>query len=192
MDHAALPDLDALDREALLDLIRTHEQQFASLIAAQDEEIRRLEAELDAHRQTMSEQAEELDSRRERIEHLKLMVEKFRHMIFGKKSEKLVLKLSRWSLSWKRTRLRRRRPKRSLNGSRRVRNRSVVPSASRCLNILNAKRSCTGPSAIAVRIAVAICATSVTTSLNNSSMFLRPSRSSAMCGRSSPAQAAIE
>ena len=93
MDHAPLPDLDALDRDALLDLIRTHEQQFASLIAAQDEEIRRLEAELDAHRQTMSEQAEELDSRRERIEHLKLMVEKFRHMIFGKKSEKLVLKL---------------------------------------------------------------------------------------------------
>jgi transposase len=93
MDHAPLPDLDALDREALLDLIRTHEQQFASLIAAQDEEIRRLEAELDAHRQRMSEQAEELDSRRERIEHLKLMVEKFRHMIFGKKSEKLVLKL---------------------------------------------------------------------------------------------------
>ena len=93
MDHAPLPDLDALDRDALLDLIRAHEQQFASLIAAQDEEIRRLEAELDAHRQTMSEQAEELDSRRERIEHLKLMVEKFRHMIFGKKSEKLVLKL---------------------------------------------------------------------------------------------------
>ena len=93
MDHAPLPDLDALDREALLDLIRAHGQQFASLIAAQDEEIRRLEAELDAHRQTMSEQAEELDSRRERIEHLKLMVEKFRHMIFGKKSEKLVLKL---------------------------------------------------------------------------------------------------
>jgi transposase len=93
MDHAPLPDLDALDREALLDLIRTHEQQLASLIAAQDEEIRRLEAELDAHRQRMFEQAEELDSRRERIEHLKLMVEKFRHMIFGKKSEKLVLKL---------------------------------------------------------------------------------------------------
>ena len=46
MDHAPLPDLDALDREALLDLIRTHEQQLASLIAAQDEEIRRLEAEL--------------------------------------------------------------------------------------------------------------------------------------------------
>src|SRR5215469_321925 len=93
MDRTPLPDLDSLDREALLDLIRAHEQQQASLIAAYDEEIRRLEAELDAQRQTLTEQAEELDSRGERIEHLKLMVEKFRHMIFGKKSEKLVLKL---------------------------------------------------------------------------------------------------
>jgi len=93
MDRTPLQDLDALDREALLDLIRTHEQQQASLIAAYDEEIRRLEAELDAQRQALSEQAEELDSRSARIEHLKLMVEKFRHMMFGRKSEKLVLKL---------------------------------------------------------------------------------------------------
>src|ERR1700739_179210 len=91
MDRTPLPDLDALDREALLDLIRAQEQQQASLVAAYDEEIRRLEAELDAQRQTLSEQADELDSRRARIEHLKLMVEKFRHMIFGRKSEKLVL-----------------------------------------------------------------------------------------------------
>lgn len=89
MDRAPLPDLDALDREALLGLIR----QQASLTAAYDEEIRRLEAELDAQRQALSEQAEELDTRREHIEHLRLMVEKFRHIIFGRKSEKLVLKL---------------------------------------------------------------------------------------------------
>ena len=93
MDRAPLQDLDALDRDALLDVIRAHEQQFALLISAQDEEIRRLEAELDAQRQMVSEQADELDSRRQRIEHLRLMVEKFRHMLFGKKSEKLVLKL---------------------------------------------------------------------------------------------------
>jgi transposase len=93
MDRTPLPDLDALDREALLSLIRVHEQQQASLISAYDGEIRRLEAELDAQRQALSEQAEELDSRSARIEHLKLMVEKFRHMIFGRKSEKLVLKL---------------------------------------------------------------------------------------------------
>ena len=61
MDRTPLPDLDALDREALLDLIRI---QQASLTAAYDEEIRRLEAELDAQRQTLTEQAEELDSRR--------------------------------------------------------------------------------------------------------------------------------
>jgi len=77
MDRTPLPDLDALDREALLDLIR----QQASLTAAYDEEIRRLEAELDAQRQALSEQAEELDTRREHIEHLRLMVEKFRHII---------------------------------------------------------------------------------------------------------------
>ena len=98
MDGAPLPDLDSLDRDALLDLIRTHEQQQASLVAAYDEEIRRLQAELDAQRQTVTEQADELDSRRERIEHLKLMVEKFRHMLFGKKSEKLVLKLEQMEL----------------------------------------------------------------------------------------------
>jgi transposase len=89
MDRTPLPDLDSLDREALLDLI----QQQASLAAAYEEEMRRLEAELDAQRRTLTEQAEELDSRRARIEHLRLMVEKFRHMIFGRKSEKLVLKL---------------------------------------------------------------------------------------------------
>ena len=89
MDRTPLPDLDSLDREALLDLI----QQQASLAAANDEQIRRLEAEVDAQRQTLTEQVEELDSRRARIEHLRLMVEKFRHMIFGRKSEKLVLKL---------------------------------------------------------------------------------------------------
>jgi transposase len=89
MDRTPLPDLDSLDRQALLDLV----QQQASLTAAYDEQIRRLEAELDAQRQTLTEQAEELNSRRARIEHLRLMVEKFRHMIFGRKSEKLVLKL---------------------------------------------------------------------------------------------------
>ncbi|SPE31377.1 hypothetical protein SBA5_880045 [Candidatus Sulfotelmatomonas gaucii] len=42
------------------------------------------------------------------------------------------------------------------------------------------------------RVAVASCGTSVTMSVNNWSMFLRASRSSAMCDRSSPARTAIE
>ena len=89
MDRAPLPDLNSLGRDALLALIRAQEEEFA----AQDAEIRRLEAELETHRQTLSEQTDELHSRSQRIEHLKLMVEKFRQMIFGKKSEKIVLKL---------------------------------------------------------------------------------------------------
>lgn len=93
MDRAPLKDLDSLDREALLALMRTQQEQYASLIAAQDEEIRRLEAELDSHRQTLSEQADELRSSSARIEHLKLLVEKLRHRMFGNKSEKVVLKL---------------------------------------------------------------------------------------------------
>jgi transposase len=94
MDRAPLPDLNSLGREALLALIRAQEEEFA----AQDAEIQRLEAELDADRQTLSEQADELHSRSERIEHLKLMVEKFRQMIFGRKSEKIVLKLEQLEL----------------------------------------------------------------------------------------------
>ena len=53
MDGAPHP--DSLDREALLALMRTQQEQYASLIAAQDEEIRRLEAELEAHRHALSE-----------------------------------------------------------------------------------------------------------------------------------------
>ena len=68
------------------------------MIAERDEQLRRLEAELDAHRQTLSEQADELRSRSERIEHLKLMVEKFRHMIFGTRSERIVIKLEQLEL----------------------------------------------------------------------------------------------
>jgi len=98
MDRAPLPDLNNLDREALLDLVHAQERQFASQIAAHDEEIRRLEAELEAQRQWLSEQADDLHSRGERIEHLKLMVEKYRQMLFGRKSEKLVLKLEQLEL----------------------------------------------------------------------------------------------
>ena len=66
MDRAPLPDLNSLGRDALLALIRAQEEEFA----AQDAEIQRLEAELDADRQTLSEQADELHSRSERIDHL--------------------------------------------------------------------------------------------------------------------------
>jgi transposase len=89
MDRAPLPDLDILDRDALVALIRAHQEE----LTAQQDELRSLQAELDSHRQTVSEQAEELDARSQRIEHMKLMIEKLRQMMFGKKSEKVILKL---------------------------------------------------------------------------------------------------
>jgi transposase len=98
MDRAPHPDLDSLDRDALVTLFLTQQERIDSLIAIRDEELRRLEAELESHRQTLSEQADELRSRSERIAHLKLMVEKLRHVIFGTKSEKIVLKLEQMEL----------------------------------------------------------------------------------------------
>jgi transposase len=89
MDRTPLPDLDMLDRDALVALIRAHQDE----LTAQQDELRSLQAELDSHRQIVSEQAEELDVRSQRIEHMKLMIEKLRQMMFGKKSEKVILKL---------------------------------------------------------------------------------------------------
>jgi transposase len=64
MISAALPDLDALDMEALKALV----------IAKHSESL---------------EQQKELTSSTQEIEHLKLVIEKYRRMIFGRKSEKL-------------------------------------------------------------------------------------------------------
>jgi transposase len=101
MDRASLPDLDSLDTEALRALLlaqQLEEQQLRALFVAQEQKLRDLEAELDSHRQMLSEQAQELRSRSERIEHLKLMLDKFRHMMFGKKSEKITLKIEQMEL----------------------------------------------------------------------------------------------
>jgi transposase len=98
MDRAPLTDLYSLDRDALLALFIAQHEKIDSLIADRDAEVRRLEAELDSHRLTLSEQADELRSSSERIEHLKLMVDKLRHVIFGTKSEKIVIKLEQMEL----------------------------------------------------------------------------------------------
>jgi hypothetical protein len=50
MDRAPLPDLDSLDRDALLALVRAHQEKLDVLITTRDEELRRLEAELESHR----------------------------------------------------------------------------------------------------------------------------------------------
>jgi transposase len=79
MDRGPLPDLNSLDRDALVAMVLVHQVQLAS----QQDELRSLQAELDSHRQTVFQQAEELRSRSQRIEHMKLMIEKLRRMVFG-------------------------------------------------------------------------------------------------------------
>jgi transposase len=89
MVAAALPDLDQLDAEALKALLIAGHNQLLEQRAT----LAALHAELDEHRQTLTAQSEQLRSSSERIEHLKLLVDKMRRMIFGKKSEKVVVQL---------------------------------------------------------------------------------------------------
>ena len=74
MDSAPLPDLDGLDREALKALIVAHQEQLLSLAVSHENELRSLHTELNSHRQTLSQQDEQLRSSSEQIEHLKLVI----------------------------------------------------------------------------------------------------------------------
>jgi transposase len=60
MDRAPQADLNMLDRDALVALVYAHQEELASLAADRDEQIRRLEAEVDSHRQTLSPPVDEL------------------------------------------------------------------------------------------------------------------------------------
>lgn len=89
--RAPLPDLDALDIEALRALILSqHEEKQRQL-----EELNRQRAALDEQR---TQYQAELLERAEQIERLKLVVEKLRRMLFGRKSEKLSLQLDQLEL----------------------------------------------------------------------------------------------
>ena len=89
--RAPLPDLDALDIEALKALILAqHEEKQRQL-----EELDRQRAALDLQR---TQYQDELRERSEQIEHLRLVVEKLRRMLFGRKSEKLSIQLDQLEL----------------------------------------------------------------------------------------------
>ena len=89
--RAPLPDLDALDIEALKALILSqHEEKQRQL-----EELDRQRAALDQQR---AQYQDELRERAEQIEHLRLVVEKLRRMLFGRKSEKLSIQLDQLEL----------------------------------------------------------------------------------------------
>src|SRR5271168_5297236 len=98
MDAAPLPDLDTLDREALLALLVAHQEELRSLAASHEDELRSLQSELDSHRQTLSQQDDALRSSSEQIEHLKLVIEKLKRRMFGVKSEKVVVQLEQLEL----------------------------------------------------------------------------------------------
>jgi hypothetical protein len=91
---AAFPDLDQLDAEALKALLIAEYNQRIEQRAT----LAALHAELDEHRQVLTAQSDQLRSSSERIEHLKLLVDKMRRMLFGRKSEKVVVHLGQLEL----------------------------------------------------------------------------------------------
>ena len=101
MTASAFPDLDRLDKGALKALaieLQGELRQQRETLAQQEAELCVLEAEFAAQREKLAEQREELRTRSDQIEHLKLLVEKLRRTIFGKKSEKIVVQ-SYWRLT---------------------------------------------------------------------------------------------
>ena len=102
MDFAALPDLDQLDSEALKALVIAHRAELAARraeFAVREAEHAAREAEIERERQALSDQIEELRrASSEQIEHLKLVIEKLRRMMFGAKSEKVILQLEQFEL----------------------------------------------------------------------------------------------
>ena len=95
MDFAALPDLDSLDVEALKALVAAHRAE----VAARDAELAAREAENERERQTLSDQIEELRrASSAEIERLKLMIKKLQRLMFGPKSEKIVIQVEQLEL----------------------------------------------------------------------------------------------
>ena len=97
----ALPDLGQLDNDALKALaieLQMELRQQRETAVQQEAELAALEAESATQRLQLAEQSEELRTRSGQIEHLKLLVEKLRRTIFGKKSEKIAVQLEQFEL----------------------------------------------------------------------------------------------
>ena len=101
MTASAPADLDRLDKDALKALavqLQGELRQQRETLAQQEAELAALEAEFAEQRLKLTEQSEELRTRSGQIEHLKLLVEKLRRTLFGRKSEKIVVKLEQFEL----------------------------------------------------------------------------------------------
>lgn len=87
MDAIALPDLDSLDREALI-----------RVVAAQHAVLASSQAELEEKKREIAEQQRELLTHKSEIEHLQLLIAKLRRMMFGRSSEKIVRQIEQLEL----------------------------------------------------------------------------------------------
>jgi transposase len=95
MIFAPLPDLDALDAEALKALVIAHRAEIAAYRAESDAG----EAEIERQREALAAEIDELRrASGEEIERLKLMIKKLQRMIFGPKSEKIAVQLEQYEL----------------------------------------------------------------------------------------------
>jgi hypothetical protein len=157
MIPACLPDLDGLDPEALK----------ALLIAKHSESL------------------EQHKSDTEQIEHLKLVIEKYRRMIFGRKSEKLTAQLEQlefrleehWRAHKRQKKPRRLQPKqRSLPRLRQFRSFVPAPGANLFQRISREKWSPIFLRTADVPTAAVRCASSAKTFPNNWNAFPQASR----------------
>ena len=153
MISARLPNLDTLDIEALKALV----------IAQHSESLRQHE------------------SSNQRIEHLKLVIEKYRRMIFGSKSEKLSGQLEQleFQLEELETEQAATEAATQLQCHLLLKLRpglGLVLRASHCRKIFHVKSSRIFPRTPAVRIVVAHCVSSAKTCPSNWSAFRPPTR----------------
>ena len=90
-----MPDLDRLDAEALRALLVSQRAEFV----AREAQLHRQREVLEREHQSLSAEIKELQrSSDEQIAHLKLVIEKLRRMMFGPKSEKIVVQLEQFEL----------------------------------------------------------------------------------------------
>ena len=91
----ASPDLDSLDAEALRALLVSQRAEFA----AREAQLQQQREVLEREHQALSVKIKELRrSSDEQIAHLKLVIEKLRRMMFGARSEKVVVQLEQLEL----------------------------------------------------------------------------------------------
>lgn len=83
-----LPDLDQLDAAALKALVTAYRTEIEAGEAEMERQRLELAAELDQLRRTSSDE----------IAHLKVVIEKLQHMMFGRKSEKIAVQIEQFEL----------------------------------------------------------------------------------------------